>query len=84
MAILDLEQPGNRVIDIASPERNLIALLDQGLSQGLRLADLHRHDSVSIEAGPDDTVHRRRHRADDRVSNTSPGKRLSDVGHQQR
>jgi len=38
MAVPDLEQCRDRVVDIASPERRLVAFLHEGLSQGLRLA----------------------------------------------
>jgi hypothetical protein len=84
VAILDLEQRGNRVIDIAGPEHGFVALLNEGLSQRLRLTDLQRYDGVSIEAGAHDPVHRRRHGTDDRISNAVLCKKFGDVGHQQR
>ena len=79
-----------RAIDAANPQLGVAAGLSERAAalypqtQSLCLANLQRHDRVGIEAGPDDAMHRRRHGTDDRVSNTVPGKRLGDVGHQQR
>ena len=84
VAILDFEQPGNRVVCVAGSDSSLIALLDERLSKSLRLADLQCHDRICIEAGAHHTVHRRRHGTDDGVSDASRFKELGDVGHQQR
>jgi hypothetical protein len=83
VAIIHLEQRGNRVVEVAGPEHGCVALLNEGLSQRLRLTHLQCHDGVGIEAGAHDPVHRRRHGANDRISNPLLRKQLGDVGHQQ-
>jgi hypothetical protein len=45
--------------------------------------NLQRHDGICIETGPHNPMHRRCHRADDRIANSLHYKELGDVSHQQ-